>query len=260
MLISACSKTHVPAPVISLDTNIPAQKSTFEITSKQYKVEPGDTLFSIAFYSGNDYRDIARINNLRTPFNIYPGQIISLNESSAKNNHIKNKALASKAHKIAKVNVDPSRAQAYGETQHQKHRKKSKKKPNSSKITDYNATWIWPASGKVANAVVGSDGTIRGIDIKGEANSPIVAAAKGKVVYAGNALKGYGNLVIIKHDDDYLSAYAHNEKILVGEQKYVEQGQKIATMGRTGTNEVSLHFEIRKKGRSLDPTKFLPDR
>jgi lipoprotein NlpD len=107
---------------------------------------------------------------------------------------------------------------------------------------------------------VGSDGSNRGLDIKGELSSPIYAAADGKVVYAGNALKGYGNLIIVKHNDNLISAYAHNETMLVGEQTYVRQGDKIATMGRADNGEVMLHFEIRRKGKSLDPLTFLPRR
>jgi lipoprotein NlpD len=258
LLLSACANHNIPAPVVSLDTSTPAQKASFAINTESYKVETGDTLFSIAFYSGNDYRDLARINQIQAPYSIFPGQLLRLSENSSNNKQIENKALSQKSNKSTKVAVDRPSSQAYGGSEQKIHRKKSTKKSDSSKISDYTYSWIWPASGKVTTTVVGSDGTIRGIDIKGDANSPIVAATDGKVVYAGNALKGYGNLVIIKHDDDYLSAYAHNEKILVDEQTYVTQGQKIATMGRSGTNEFRLHFEIRKKGKSLDPTKFLP--
>ncbi|GBL05116.1 peptidoglycan DD-metalloendopeptidase family protein [Glaciecola sp. KUL10] len=258
LFLNACANYHTPAPVLTLDTSTPAQKASFEISSDTYQVEIGDTLFSIAFYSGNDYRELARINQINAPYSIFPGQMLRLSENSSNNKQIENKVLSQKSSTTTKVAVDPDNAQAYGEGEEKIHRKKSIKKADSSKITDYTYSWIWPASGKVTTTVVGSDGTIRGIDIKGEANSPIIAATDGKVVYAGNALKGYGNLVIIKHEDDYLSAYAHNEKILVDEQTYVKQGQKIATMGRSGTNETRLHFEIRKKGKSLDPTQFLP--
>lgn len=258
VLLGACANHHVPAPVISLNTSTPAQKSSFEISGDKYRVEAGDTLFSIAFYSGNDYRDLAKINKLKAPYAIFPGQTLYLDENSSNNKQIKNKALSPKPKTTTKVVVDRPTSQAYGDREQKIHRKKSSNNTDSSKISDYTNSWIWPASGKATTTVVGSDGTIRGIDIQGEANSPIIAAANGKVVYAGNALKGYGNLVIIKHDDDYLSAYAHNEKILVDEQMYVRQGQKIATMGRSGTNAVRLHFEIRKKGKSLDPTLFLP--
>jgi len=223
----------------------------------EYKVESGDTLYAIAFYSGNDYRDLARLNNIAPPYSIFPGQLLILSKKSSRYNSIKNKVVRKKNKEYTKVVVDHTKKQAYGE-QIQKHRKKSLKKPDSSNIPDYTITWNWPASGVATTTVVGSDGTIRGIDIQGELNSSVVAAADGKIVYAGNALKGYGNLVIVKHRDDYLSAYAHNEKILVDEQDYVTQGQQIATMGRTGAADVKLHFEIRKKGKSLDPFIYLP--
>jgi lipoprotein NlpD len=164
---------------------------------------------------------------------------------------------------LSKIEVDPQQQQAYADNRYKNH-KDSKKNTHQSPAALNNSTpkttWIWPALGTLTLATVGSDGSKRGLDIKGRQGSSVVAAASGKVVYAGNALKGYGNLVIIKHDDQYLSAYAHNESILVGEQIYVNQGQKIATMGNSGASEIMLHFEIRKKGQSVDPFAYLPAR
>lgn len=256
-LIVSCSGRSNPAPVVSLNTTIAKQNNLTEIEGETYQVQKGDTLFAVAFYSGNDYRDIAKFNNIQAPYNIFPGQTLALTPS-AKNNDSENKGVRENSNAATKVVVDPSRPQAYGGSEQKIHRKKSKNEVERSNKTDGQVDWIWPASGKSTSAVVGSDGTNRGVDIKGDLNSPIFAAASGKVVYAGNALKGYGNLVIIKHDNDLLSAYAHNDMILVGEQSYVKQGQKIASMGRTGSSEVMLHFEIRRKGKSLDPLSFLP--
>jgi lipoprotein NlpD len=256
-LIISCSGRSNPAPVVSLNTTIAKQNNLTEIEGETYQVQKGDTLFAVAFYSGNDYRDIAKFNNIKAPYNIFPGQTLALTPS-AKNNDSENKGVRKNSNVATKVVVDPSRPQAYGGSEQKIHRKKSKIEVERSNKTDGKVDWIWPASGKSTSAVVGSDGTNRGVDIKGDLNSPIFAAASGKVVYAGNALKGYGNLVIIKHDNDLLSAYAHNDMILVGEQSYVKQGQKIASMGRTDSSEVMLHFEIRRKGKSLDPLIFLP--
>src|SRR5690606_20518430 len=111
-------------------------------------------------------------------------------------------------------------------------------------------TWVWPAKGRVVSRFSSSDNGNKGIDIAGQRGQDVNATAAGKVVYAGNALRGYGNLVIIKHNDDYLSAYAHNDRVLVREQDTVTAGQKIALMGSSGTNNVRLHFEIRYKGKS----------
>jgi len=121
-----------------------------------------------------------------------------------------------------------------------------------------NVAWQWPTSGNIIQGFSNTDGGNKGIDISGSRGQPVKAAASGRVVYAGNALRGYGNLIIIKHNDDFLSAYAHNDKILVTDQQEVKAGQEIAKMGSSGTNTVKLHFEIRYKGKSVDPVRYLP--
>jgi len=120
------------------------------------------------------------------------------------------------------------------------------------------SNWKWPTDGKIIDNFSSAEGGNKGIDISGSRGQAIFATANGRVVYAGNALRGYGNLIIIKHNDDYLSAYAHNDTMLVREQQEVQAGQKIATMGSTGTSSVRLHFEIRYKGKSVNPLRFLP--
>ena len=123
-----------------------------------------------------------------------------------------------------------------------------------------NVAWQWPTSGNIIQGFSDTDGGNKGIDISGSRGQSVKAAASGRVVYAGNALRGYGNLIIIKHNDDFLSAYAHNDKILVTDQQEVKAGQEIAKMGSSGTNAVKLHFEIRYKGKSVDPIRYLPRR
>ena len=123
-----------------------------------------------------------------------------------------------------------------------------------------NVAWQWPTSGNIIQGFSDTDGGNKGIDISGSRGQAVKAAASGRVVYAGNALRGYGNLIIIKHNDDFLSAYAHNDKILVTDQQEVKTGQEIAKMGSSGTNTVKLHFEIRYKGKSVDPIRYLPRR
>ncbi|UVK77831.1 MAG: murein hydrolase activator NlpD [Sodalis sp. Fse] len=120
--------------------------------------------------------------------------------------------------------------------------------------------WFWPTEGKIVDNFTVTEGGNKGIDISGSLGQPILATTSGRVVYAGNALRGYGNLIIIKHNDDYLSAYAHNDTILVREQQKVRAGQKIATMGISGTSSVKLHFEIRYKGKSVNPLSYLQQR
>ncbi|WGE78688.1 peptidoglycan DD-metalloendopeptidase family protein [Actinobacillus equuli] len=121
-----------------------------------------------------------------------------------------------------------------------------------------NFKWQWPTAGRVVSGFSSAEGGNKGIDIAGSKGQDVKAAAAGKVVYAGNALEGYGNLIIIKHSDDFLSAYAHNDSIKVDEQDNVSAGETIAKMGSTGTNSNKLHFEIRYKGKSVDPTRYLP--
>jgi lipoprotein NlpD len=118
--------------------------------------------------------------------------------------------------------------------------------------------WLWPAEGKVITSF--SDGNGKGIDIAGKPGDPVVAAAAGKVVYAGSGLRGYGKLVIIKHDDSFLSAYAHNRQLLVNEGQSVSKGQKIAELGNTDADRPKLHFELRRQGKPVDPLKYLPNR
>jgi lipoprotein NlpD len=124
-------------------------------------------------------------------------------------------------------------------------------------IDDDNLSWIWPATGKVI-AGFSESANLKGIDIAGKAGQPVVASAAGKVVYAGTGLRGYGKLIIVKHNNTFLSAYAHNREISVKEGQQVAKGQKIAEMGDTDADQVKLHFEIRRRGKPVDPAKFLP--
>lgn len=259
--LCACSSHHIAAPVVSLSTTTASPQNLTEITTSEYNVEPGDTLFAIAFYSGNDYRELAKINNIQPPYTLNIGQRILLDPPAKPVKKAPKLDTEQVVQTLDKIEVDRKPRQEYGVTKPKKHRKNQDKNNfNSIKSdkVDGNSAWIWPASGANTIATIGSDGTTRGLNIKGVKGSTVVAAAGGKVVYAGNALKGYGNLVIIKHDDQYLSAYAHNESILVTEQTYVAQGQTIATMGNSGASEVLLHFEIRKMGKSMNPFKYLP--
>jgi len=259
LALVACSSRFAPAPVETLSTQTAAQNNLTEITGDTYTVQQGDTLFAIAFYSGNTYRDLAKLNNISAPYDINVGQTIRLKATPAKTAEPKSVVLEKTNKNSTNLSVDRAPAQEYGGGIAKKHRKNQSETPPTS-IKSNNNGWIWPAFGEYKIATVGADGTSRGLDIKGPLGTKVKAARGGRVVYAGNALKGYGNLVIIKHDDEYLSAYAHNEKILVSEQSFVKQGQQIATMGQSGASEVMLHSEIRKKGKSRDPFLYLVKR
>lgn len=264
MLLSACSSRNAPAPVVTL-SEAKSFKQFKELgNAAEYQVEKGDTLFSIAWYSGNDYKDLARINKLSAPYAIYPGQVLKLRESnkSVRKNVTKPTGKTSKVK--ANQPVDRPKKQAYGESKTvQKSTTDTQKSPNpvssGSDFPPQVTEWIWPAKGKVIGQFSLSEQGNKGIDIANSPGTPILASAVGKVVYTGNALRGFGNLIIIKHTDAYLTAYAHNRKILVKEQDWVRPGQQIAEMGSSGTSQTMLHFEIRYKGKSVDPLRFLPN-
>ncbi|MDD1782953.1 peptidoglycan DD-metalloendopeptidase family protein [Enterovibrio sp. ZSDZ35] len=159
----------------------------------------------------------------------------------------------------AEKKVEPKKPKEYSQAVTKS--KPSTDKPVNKPTTSNKAiVWQWPSGGRVVSGFSSSEMGNKGIDIAGKRGQSITASADGKVVYAGNALRGYGNLIIIKHNDDYLSAYAHNDRIFVSEKQSVKKGQKIASMGNSGTNTVRLHFEIRYKGKSVNPLRYLPKR
>lgn len=227
-----------------------------------YVVKRGDTLFYIAWITGNDFRSLAAKNSIKAPYELSVGQTLDVSGGTT--------VVVTQETTTAKV-VDTTTKPTTKTTTTTATTTSGSSQPTTTKITTTTTTtdapqtapsatvanivWQWPVKGKLIESF--SNAT-RGIDIAGSLGSKIVSAADGKVVYAGNALPGYGNLIIIKHNDDYLTAYAHNQSILVKEQQDIKGGQQIATMGSTGTSSVRLHFEIRYKAKSVDPTKYLP--
>ena len=257
IFISGCSSRTAPAPVVEV-----YQGKTFhqhkkgEFDGDQYTVKKGDTLFAIAWFSGQDYRDIARINNISKPYSIYPGQKLLLNFRATQKTQRVNKSPGQTTKTKANQTVDRPQKQAYGDSRDVAG---NKLKPSSIKQFPTRVSrWVWPAEGKLVNTFSLKELGNKGIDITGRRGDDIIAAADGKVVYTGNALRGFGNLVIVKHTDTFLSAYAHNDKIHVKEQQWVSAGQKIASMGSSDTDKVMLHFEVRYKGKSVDPLRYLP--
>ncbi|USD65676.1 peptidoglycan DD-metalloendopeptidase family protein [Vibrio sp. SCSIO 43136] len=166
------------------------------------------------------------------------------------------KAQPKNPQKVSKKPLDQSKSKEYVESK-SKQVVNNKPQPKPVKNDKINK-WIWPTKGRVIKSFSAGDQGNKGIDIAGQRGQSIVSTAKGTVVYSGNALRGYGNLIIIKHNDNYLSAYAHNERLLVKEGQSVKAGQKIATMGSSGANKVQLHFEIRYQGKSVNPNRYLP--
>ena len=222
-----------------------------------YSVKGGDTLFSIAWRYGLDYRSVAANNHIASPYTIYPGQKIYLAQpapartgktSSSSVSSGASSSTARPAGKSTKSTVAVSKTTASPAA-------KSKTVPASGKPV---SSWRWPTSGKVTR---GYSSTVhKGIDIDGKRGDAIAAVAAGKVVYAGNGIVGYGELLIVKHNEVYLSAYGHNSRLLVAEGEQVGAGQKIAEKGSSGTDTVKLHFEIRKEGKPIDPKRLLPPR
>lgn len=244
LLLAACSQNTHYAPVTDTPQP-PSQKLSHHIVAK------GETLYSIAWRYNLDYRNLARANGVASGFRIYPGQRLILTESVTVA-----AASAEKPPELVKqspVVVLPPPARSKKETP-----------PDVSRAEQKNSlepqTWVWPARGKLISGFQSNGGLNKGIDIQGNMEEPVIAAASGAVVYAGDGLRGYGKLVIVKHSEKYLSAYAHNHRILVKEGEVVTKGQKIAAMGSSGTDAVKLHFEIRYDGKPVDPLKYLPKR
>lgn len=258
-------------------------------SGETYTVKRGDTLFYIAWITGNDFRDLAQRNNVSAPYALNVGQQLQVSNGSGGTLTGGNAITAADAN-AGGVTAQNNAAQTKGATvAHQPVITYSEDsgKPSEGKMLPSSGTntvatttapvtaptvssttnsttpvgsWRWPTDGKIIDNFSASEGGNKGIDIAGSRGQSVVSTAAGRVVYAGNALRGYGNLIIIKHNDDYLSAYAHNDTMLVREQQEVKSGQKIATMGSTGTSSVRLHFEIRYKGKSVNPLRYLPQR
>lgn len=236
----------------------------------RHVVQKGDSLYKIAWRYGRDFRELADANGVSAPYTIRPGQVIRLDvrgnpgtasQQPAAKTPPRQQAVNTPAAKppaarppATKPPVVSSRPQASPSTPDRNKPLQS----NDRGVASIN--WRWPFLGPVI-ATFSTSGVInKGIDIAGEAGDPIRAAADGEVVYAGNGLLGYGELIIVNHNERFLSAYAHNRKILVREGERIRQGQQIAELGATGTSRNKLHFEIRKDGNPVDPMAFLPPR
>jgi lipoprotein NlpD len=301
---------HSPAPVSNLGGKYDSV-SRGSYRGSYYEVQKGDTLYFISYVTDKDVNDLIRLNNLKKPYTIHPGQRLNLWRpvysppvfAGSGSGEVATASVATAAassstattaskppskagssstqnsQKTAAKKVDQTQTKEYGEAKGKQNVNNTK--PQTVKQTTKPAakqtvakakpapkpapstaakvsSWVWPTKGRVIKNFSAGDQGNKGIDIAGRRGQDIVATAKGTVVYSGNALRGYGNLVIVKHNDSYLSAYAHNDRLLVSEGQSVKAGQKIATMGSSGTNSVRLHFEIRYQGKSVNPKRYLP--
>jgi lipoprotein NlpD len=259
-----------------------------------YIVKPGDTLYSLSLDCGFYYKEVAQTNDIKEPFTIKAGdkikfdQVKTNNPVTASNDIKKNEDVVttplknsedtianteasappqSKPAASSVINLDSPKAfrekytdELYNHKvatpQSQANNNVAPKETTNLVIAEDKADWQWPTKGKLENLFNEAQGQ-KGIDIIGTLGQEIKAVAPGKVIYSGEDLKGYGKLVIIKHNNSYLSVYAHNKDLLVKEGQAIVKGQKIATMGDSGTDKIKLHFEIRKQGQSVDPTTLL---
>lgn len=230
------------------------------VTSGQYVVQRGDTLYSIAFRFGWDWKALAAHNRIAPPYLIRVGQVIRFGgrqpvaAAVAKAPAVAPRAPASRP--SAPIQARPSPQQSPVPTP-------VKATPAATPVLAVPRSasgWAWPAQGAVIGRFSSNGSLNKGIDIAGELGQPVLAASDGSVVYAGSGLRGYGELLIIKHSDTYVSAYGHNRRLLVREGQRVKAGQTIAEMGSTGADRVKLHFEIRRQGKPVDPLQYLPRR
>jgi len=268
--VSGCAISGRGAPAPVEDRNKPksqaVSKSTYETpraTTKKsaaiapadtavkpgyYSVKPGDTLIRIGLDHGQNWRDIIRWNAIENPNLIEVGQVLRVLPPSAESapEAVVVKPVASPGSVTSGQEIPANPASA---------------KPPSNAATETTEeamTFGWPAAGSVQSTF--DEAKNKGIDIAGKLGDSVMAAADGRVVYAGAGLRGYGNLIILKHNNNFLTAYAHNQTLLVREEQSVKKGQKIAEMGNSESEQTKLHFEIRKQGKPIDPIKLLPNR
>ena len=229
--LAACSSSPQEAPVHDRAPP-PSHKLS------HHTVTRGETIFSIAWRYGLDYKALARHNRIGADFRIYPGQRLRLDTNIKP---------------VAKAPVAKPKLRSKSQTN-------SAPPPPAPAPANNRFAWRWPAEGKLLQGFSPDNGLNKGIDIVGDLGQPVISAGPGMVVYAGTGVRGYGNLLIIKHNQQYLSAYAHSRRILVREGDRVKAGQKIAEIGSSGTDRNKLHFEIRRNGKPVDPLKYLPKR
>ncbi|WP_343732452.1 peptidoglycan DD-metalloendopeptidase family protein [Duganella sp.] len=297
-LLSACGTTPNQAPVV--DRTIPpavkpaTPSETAQVARDErglYTVKKGDTLIRIALEFGQNYRDLVVWNNLANPNDIKVDQVLRVLPPESNGSGVEtaavimppsdktpppppvvkktgpkgdkkpyseaNLAELQRAENGKEVAAAPAPAPAPAAPRASTPAPAAPAAPALA-ADDANLSWVWPADGKVIATF--DEGKNKGVDIAGKAGQQVVAAGAGKVMYAGSGIRGYGNLVIVKHSNNLLSAYAHNRTILVKEGQSVSKGQMIAEMGDSDTDSVKLHFEIRQQGKPVDPSRFLPNR
>jgi lipoprotein NlpD len=297
-LLSACSTTTRHAPIIDrappVATSRPAPapapvERTKEDTSSTYTVKRGDTLLRIALDHGQNYRDVVAWNNLADPNDIKVDQVLRVappdRVAGVQTSPVTMPEIRPAAPSVPKKTAPRGDKRPYTDAALAELKKDDAVKGADKSDTradkpetvaaapavpaiatgsvvraddDERLSWMWPSDGKIVATF--DEGKNKGIDIAGKPGQQVMAAGAGKVMYAGSGIRGYGNLVIVKHSNSLLSAYAHNRSIVVKEGQNVNKGQMIAEMGDSDSDSVKLHFEIRQQGKPVDPSRFLPSR
>lgn len=254
LMVGCASRGRVPPPVEdrrlgASDKLLPGAENAGK--PGYYTVKPGDTLIRIGMDHGQSWRDIVRWNNLDNPNVIETGQVLRV-VPPAQESGVVVRPIASSSAQATPVSPTPAPAA----TSPAPAAQAAPAQPAATADAAEEAIrFQWPAKG---HTLAGFDeAKNKGIDIAGKAGDPVFAAADGKVVYAGSGLRGYGNLIIIKHNNTYLTAYAHNQALLAKEDQVVKRGQKIAEMGNSDADQVKLHFEVRRQGKPVDPMRYL---
>ena len=218
-----------------------------------YTVKPGDTLIRIGLDTGQNWRDIGRWSNLENPNLIEVGQVLRVAPPVENSAVVVRPVTSGSASAVAPA---PASSAPIAAASAAKPSSAPPTLPATSSVAEDDIAWIWPAQGQILAGF--DEAKNKGLDIAGKAGDTVVASADGRVVYAGAGLRGYGNLIILKHNNTFLTAYAHNQTLLVKEDQSVRKGQKIAEMGNSDADRVKLHFEIRRQGKPVDPAKYLP--
>ncbi|WP_338765097.1 peptidoglycan DD-metalloendopeptidase family protein [Massilia sp. METH4] len=291
-VLTACTTTPNQAPVVERQITrrapppAPAPAPVQEVREGYYMVKKGDTLIRIALDHGQNYRDIVAWNNLANPNDIKVDQVLRVappeDAPGVRTAAVVMPPDLTKAPPAPKKTEPKGDKKPYTDAELKADKDADPKPATPPRVDkpvqlasvkpsvpaaapaptlsaeDREVSWMWPAEGKVVGQF--DEGRNKGIDIAGRAGQQVLAAGAGKVMYAGSGIRGYGNLVIVKHSNGLLSAYAHNRSILVKEGQTVNKGQAIAEMGDSDSDSVKLHFEIRQQGKPVDPSKFLPNR
>ena len=254
VVLTGCAGEIARAPVEQRGVARPSAPVSDTSGLRHHVVVKGDTLYSIAWRYGHDFRKLAKANGIASPYIIYPGQKLALTGKPAASISKRQPPASGKTSSRSSSAVSTTAAPSVAVKPASAGKSTARPKPTAAG----SVAWLWPTRGKVVKTFLGEKH--KGIDISGKSGDAINAVAHGEVVYAGSGIVGYGSLLIVKHGETYLSAYGYNRRLLVAEGEKVAAGQRIAEKGDSATNEIKLHFEIRREGRPVDPLKLLPRR